>query len=87
MSSLLQQPAADRADDYLGAMLAELDKLQARLDPQFALGEISQRLRNLREPTAALTRRAKVETTGWQPLLTRMCIPPAVLQLYRRFSL
>jgi aminopeptidase YwaD len=73
LSSLLQQPALPiAADDYLGAMLAELEKLQARLDPQFALGEIRQRLRNLREPTAALTRRAKVETAGWQPLLTRI---------------
>lgn len=71
LDRLLLQPALPlAADQYLRAMIAELDQLQSRLDPQFALGEIRQRLLALREPTAALNRRAQAETAGWQPLLT-----------------
>ncbi len=73
LDRLLHQPALPlAAADYLDAMLAALEQLQARLDPQFQLNLIKQRLLDLREPMAALNWRAKAETARWQPLLTRI---------------
>lgn len=73
LDQLLHQPALPlAANEYLSAMLASLEQLQARLDPQFNLEVIRQRLLDLRDPMLSLNRRAVAETARWQPLLTRI---------------
>ncbi|WP_369788912.1 M28 family peptidase [Rouxiella sp. WC2420] len=73
LDRLLHQPDLPlAAGDYLESMLAALEQLQDRLDPQFSLKPIKQRLLNLCEPITALNRRAAAEPASWQPLLTNI---------------